>query len=34
MASESGCPIEYHAIKIDKCDPMFDPNCKGKISKF
>lgn len=29
MASESGCPIEYHAIKIEKCDPMFDRNCKG-----
>lgn len=29
MASESGCPIEYHAIKIEKCDPMFDRRCKG-----
>lgn len=29
MASESGCPIEMHRIKIDKCDPMYDRDCRG-----
>ncbi|XP_073969944.1 dual oxidase isoform X3 [Rhodnius prolixus] len=29
MASESGCPIEVHQIPIDKCDEMYDPECKG-----
>ncbi|UYV75198.1 bli-3 [Cordylochernes scorpioides] len=29
MASESGCPIEFHKIEIDACDEMFDKNCQG-----
>ena len=29
MASESGCPIEYHRIDVDKCDPVFDKECQG-----
>ena len=29
MASESGCPIEMHRIKIEKCDEMYDRDCKG-----
>jgi NAD(P)H oxidase len=29
MASESGCPIEMHKIKIEKCDEMYDRDCKG-----
>lgn len=29
MASESGCPIEHHRIPVDKCDHMYDPECKG-----
>lgn len=29
MASESGCPIEMHKIEIDKCDEMYDRDCKG-----
>lgn len=29
MASEHGCPIEMHRIPIDKCDEMYDSNCKG-----
>lgn len=29
MASESGCPIEIHRIKIEKCDPMYDRECRG-----
>jgi len=29
MASESGCPIEMHRIKIEKCDPMYDRECRG-----
>ncbi|XP_066157034.1 dual oxidase isoform X2 [Euwallacea fornicatus] len=29
MASESGCPIEMHRIDIDKCDGMYDKECKG-----
>lgn len=29
MASESGCPIEMHKIEIEKCDPMYDRDCKG-----
>lgn len=29
MASESGCPIEMHRIKIEKCDPMYDRDCRG-----
>ena len=29
MASDHGCPIEMHQIKIDKCDEMYDDKCKG-----
>lgn len=29
MASESGCPIEMHHIEIEKCDEMYDKDCKG-----
>jgi len=29
MASESGCPIEMHRIKIQQCDPMYDRECRG-----
>ena len=29
MASELGCPIEMHRIPIEKCDEMYDPECKG-----
>ncbi|XP_065342525.1 dual oxidase [Cloeon dipterum] len=29
MASESGCPIEVHKIAIDKCDEMYDQECRG-----
>lgn len=29
MASEPGCPIEMHHIKIPKCDEMYDRECKG-----
>lgn len=29
MASESGCPIEMHHIDIEKCDEMYDKDCKG-----
>ncbi|KAL1517076.1 hypothetical protein ABEB36_000887 [Hypothenemus hampei] len=29
MASESGCPIEMHRIEIEKCDEMYDKECKG-----
>ncbi len=29
MASESGCPIEMHRIDIEKCDEMYDKECKG-----
>lgn len=29
MASESGCPIEFHRIDVDKCDPVFDKDCQG-----
>ncbi|XP_057664669.1 dual oxidase [Diorhabda carinulata] len=29
MASESGCPIEMHHIEIEKCDEMYDNECKG-----
>ena len=29
MASESGCPIEMHKIEIEKCDEMYDSECKG-----
>jgi dual oxidase len=29
MASESGCPIERHDIRIKKCDPMYDRGCVG-----
>lgn len=29
MASESGCPIEMHRIEIDKCDEMYDKECRG-----
>lgn len=29
MASESGCPIEFHRIEVDKCDKIFDKNCDG-----
>lgn len=29
MASESGCPIERHDIRIARCDPMYDKLCVG-----
>ncbi|RWS08349.1 dual oxidase-like protein, partial [Dinothrombium tinctorium] len=29
MASEPGCPIEMHKIEIEKCDEMYDHDCKG-----
>lgn len=29
MASESGCPIEMHRIPVERCDPMYDPECTG-----
>lgn len=29
MASESGCPIEMHRIEVDRCDEMYDKECKG-----
>ena len=29
MASESGCPIEFHRIDVEKCDPVFDKDCQG-----
>ncbi|XP_075237286.1 dual oxidase isoform X2 [Lycorma delicatula] len=29
MASESGCPIEVHHIEIEKCDEMYDKECRG-----
>lgn len=29
MASESGCPIEMHRIEIEKCDEMYDKDCRG-----
>lgn len=29
MASESGCPIEMHKIEIEKCDEMYDRECRG-----
>ena len=29
MASDHGCPIEMHQIKIDKCDEMYDEKCQG-----
>jgi dual oxidase len=29
MASESGCPIEVHKIPIEKCDEMYDKECRG-----
>ena len=32
MASELGCPIEMHRIPIEKCDEMYDPDCKGDAS--
>ena len=28
-ATEHGCPIELHRIPIDKCDEMYDEECKG-----
>ena len=28
-ASELGCPIEMHRIAIEKCDEMYDPDCKA-----
>lgn len=30
MASESGCPIEMHRIEIEKCDEMYDGECRGE----
>lgn len=30
MASESGCPIEMHRIEIEKCDDMYDKECRGE----
>ena len=32
MASDHGCPIEMHQIKIDKCDEMYDENCQGETT--
>lgn len=29
MASESGCPIEMHRIEIERCDEMYDKECRG-----
>ncbi|XP_046466415.1 dual oxidase isoform X1 [Neodiprion pinetum] len=29
MASESGCPIEFHRIDVEKCDKVFDKDCQG-----
>lgn len=29
MASESGCPIEMHRIEVDRCDEVYDKECKG-----
>ncbi|KAK9881555.1 hypothetical protein WA026_016432 [Henosepilachna vigintioctopunctata] len=29
MSSESGCPIEMHSIEIEKCDDMYDKECRG-----
>eukprot|EP00096_Caligus_rogercresseyi_P010505 TRINITY_DN3850_c0_g1_i1.p1 TRINITY_DN3850_c0_g1~~TRINITY_DN3850_c0_g1_i1.p1 ORF type:complete len:1540 (+),score=517.15 TRINITY_DN3850_c0_g1_i1:375-4994(+) len=29
MASELGCPIEMAKIEIEKCDEMYDEECKG-----
>ena len=29
MASEMGCPIEMHKIKVERCDEMYDKDCKG-----
>lgn len=29
MASESGCPIEMHRIEIERCDEMYDRECRG-----
>ena len=29
MASDHGCPIEIQQIPIEKCDEMFDKDCKG-----
>lgn len=29
MASESGCPIEMHRIEVEKCDEMYDKDCRG-----
>lgn len=29
MASETGCPIEMHKIKIEECDEMYDQDCTG-----
>lgn len=29
MASENGCPIEFHRIEVDKCDSNFDKECLG-----
>ncbi|OQR70416.1 dual oxidase-like [Tropilaelaps mercedesae] len=30
MASEPGCPIEFHRIKINRCDEMYDKKCRGE----
>lgn len=29
QASEAGCPIEMHKISIEKCDEMYDKECRG-----
>lgn len=29
MASENGCPLEMHHIKVDACDGTFDKDCEG-----
>lgn len=30
MASEPGCPIEFHRIPISRCDEMYDSKCTGQ----
>ena len=30
MASEMGCPIEMHKIRVEQCDEMYDAECSGE----
>ncbi|XP_043195793.1 dual oxidase-like [Amphibalanus amphitrite] len=30
MASEMGCPIEMHKIRVEQCDEMYDADCSGE----